>query len=142
MNLSTTTQATQAANAFRYYEDDAHLFTVDMRDAIEDLRAQLAQEIRWSAETTYGATEDGAHHWAVLGTDVLPQGSTGHPGALVTIAVGPGIPGFSVVISADGRSVLHEADTAAGFSEALKVANTAAVREFNTRTSGAFHGAV
>jgi hypothetical protein len=117
--------------------DDAPAFTTPMRDALEAVRLRVAVAIDWPIHLEFGTTEDGGEHWAALTVEELPPGALGRPGLLVSVLVGPAIPGCAVILSADGRNALGNIASLDGFKVGLSVAETEAAQMFAAMLEGA-----
>ncbi|MEJ8822218.1 hypothetical protein WKW80_09220 [Variovorax humicola] len=91
-------------------------FTADQRNHIEALRRNLTQRTQRLITTEYGAADCG-QQWAALCVDESAD-------TLVSILVGPGVPGDAAVMAPDGAAVAPGSE----FPEAIKAARFTAMR--------------
>ena len=101
-------------------------FAPAARAVIADLCKELTRRVQCTVTADYGQTECGQYHDAALCVESLPAGSWGHPGPLVSILAGPGVPGGFAVLAADGSPVVEGAT----LGRAVKAATTEAVRGY------------
>ena len=104
----------------------ATTFTDAHRATIADLCKELTRRVQRTVTADYGQTECGQYHDAALCVESLPAGSWGHPGPLVSILAGPGIPEGFVVLAADGSPVVE----GVALGHAVQAARFEAVRRY------------
>ena len=130
MTAISTSLATSAA-------DDATAFTSALRDSLELLRVRVAAATRCVIALHYGATDDGSEHWAALTVEELPAGSLGRPGPLMSLLIGPGIPGFAVVMAGDWHATVCTIKYPEHLADGLRVAEAEAMARFVELAEGA-----
>lgn len=124
------------ANLPAIAEDDATAFTTALRGSLEALRVRVAAATRCAVELHYGATDDATEHWAALTVEELPAGALGRPGPLMSMLIGPGIPGFAVVIAGDWHATVCTIQSPEHLADGLLVAEAEALARFAELAEG------
>lgn len=125
------------AAAISARDDGADLFTQPTRDVLQSVCDRVARLLDWPVSLDFGATDDGAEHWAALSVDSLPPGAFGRPGLLVSVLVSHGPPGTAVVLAADGRTTLCTVPLADHMADWTRIAEAEAVQQFTALAEGA-----
>ena len=108
-------------------------FSPVVRVVIDDLCKDLSRRTQRTVTADYGQTDCGQFHDAALCIQDLPADAEGHPGPLVSLLAGPGIPAGFVVLGADGASVAE----GLGLGQAVRSAKLAAMRRYRGMVKGA-----